>query len=605
MLAAVAPGPLLRCTMLGFADHHALEALLAAVVLWRVAALIRAAERERADGGRFLRVAVEGLGVGIALAAYLLNWIGGVLLVAVLTAWVVVHWTAASVWRRDCLRLAVGVGVMMFPALAAAWWMRDYCIWYQYAAFGLAGLAGLVVILTLGMAFLRRWSLRGRNALLVMATLAIGAGGLVALVRPGWAETTRQLVSWYVFGRQRSLVEEASPLLYREGAATLAGVWETFAAAGLAALAGGGLLAVAVVRRRWSGGLLILVWAAMLAAATVQQQRFGYYAACGAALLAGYAVDRFGQWLERRRWADCRAGRGALVCVAVTLGLVLPAWPLVGAIVTNHTGPAPDWRAALTWLRANTEEPFGDADYYYARYDESGPASRYGVLSAWDRGYWIVALGRRAPCGNPTQAGAAETSRFLVAGTEAEGLAALDALGARYVMLDCTMPVWQDADGRLAVGKFENIARWAGEDPRRYFERCYQRGGDGRWRGMMVYYPDYYRTMTVRLYTFGGQAYAPQGAGVAVALETRADAPGRVVREARRFASAEEAAAFAARHADAGWRAVGLSPFESCVPLAAVTGLKGVYRSPTAVAARDGVDVGYVEVFEWEGGSQK
>src|SRR5690606_24742265 len=74
-LLTVLPGHFLDRTMLGFVDHHALEALLAVCVLF---AIVRALETAS--------IAAATL-TGLALGAYLLTWGSGVFLVAIIGAW--------------------------------------------------------------------------------------------------------------------------------------------------------------------------------------------------------------------------------------------------------------------------------------------------------------------------------------------------------------------------------------------------------------------------------------------------------------------------------------------------------------------------------------
>src|SRR5579885_2263148 len=68
-VAATSPGHFLSVGMVGYTDHHVLESLLSAVVLWLVVRMSFVA--------------------GLTLGAYLLTFVGGAFLVAVMIVWMV------------------------------------------------------------------------------------------------------------------------------------------------------------------------------------------------------------------------------------------------------------------------------------------------------------------------------------------------------------------------------------------------------------------------------------------------------------------------------------------------------------------------------------
>jgi dolichyl-diphosphooligosaccharide--protein glycosyltransferase len=75
-LLAILPGHFLDRTLLGFYDHHALEALLAVGTLCAFALALRATAGVRSS-----------VVVGIVLGLYLLGWSSGAFLVAIIAAW--------------------------------------------------------------------------------------------------------------------------------------------------------------------------------------------------------------------------------------------------------------------------------------------------------------------------------------------------------------------------------------------------------------------------------------------------------------------------------------------------------------------------------------
>jgi len=109
--------------------------------------------------------------------------------------------------------------------------------------------------------------------------------------------------------------------------------------------------------------------------------------------------------------------------------------------------------------------------------------------------------------------------------------------------------------GRIMSSQMEPMAYWAKENPSRYFDVAWDRG-----RQMFVYYPDYYRTMAVRLFGYDGKAFTPSNTSWAISLD------GNQMIDLRRFPTYEAAAAFVAADRKR-WRLEGLHPVLSCVPL--------------------------------------
>jgi len=595
-LIVVMPGPLLRCTMLGFADHHVLETLFASLVLLCLIHSLQALDALPA-GNQAWRMAGFALAAGVALGAYLLVWVGGVMLVALLAGWVGVFWLVRFA-RREPLAPAAGCLLeLLVTATLVVAPFHDGGLWTRFQLLGLAGLMVGAATLTLAAALMGRWQWSLRRAFLSLTGLVVAAGVLLGRLRPEWVDSVQWLVSFTMFGAQRQLVEEASPLFSGSTGFTLRAAWTTFATVPLLGAIGAVMLVLATVRRYSSARLLFLVWTCVMLAATVQQRRFAYYSGVNLALLASYAADAL---LARAHGSRTRC---TAVWAAMALFVVAPALHFSLRTAGDDSGPLSDWRAALAWLRANTPEPFGSEEFYHARYGRTpadNPRAAYGVLTAWDRGYWVIALARRVPCANPTQARAAESSAFFVATSEAEAAQIVARAGAGYVMIDYTVPIWQSPDGKLRVGGFESLARWAGKAPGDFFQRCRTPLPGGGMQEVMVYFPEYFRSMAARLYTFAGEAYAPKAPFWVLNIAPAEPGSDPAIRDARRFDSHADAQAFVDQQHAQGqrqWRLASFNPFESCVPLEALARFQCVYGSPSGVGERDGKVIKCVQVY--------
>jgi dolichyl-diphosphooligosaccharide--protein glycosyltransferase len=589
-LLAVMPGQFLRYSVLGYCDHHVLEALLSTTVFY---AVIRALQGRRT---------VWSVVAGVALAAYLMTWVAGGFVVLMMTAWAAVD-IARACWAGEERSPAAPVTIVAFAVAALTVWpFRQLGGWVSTHIAVLAAGSALVAVLAGGAALARRST---RPRLVFFASVGgIAIAGLfgLTLAQPAALGRFVQMASWSVVAARRALVEEATPLLMHGGAFSLRGPWETFGFSIIAALAGLVLLTRRITRRNQSAAMLLLAWPAGVLAATLLQERFGYYAAVGVAILAAFALEQFCRWLQRGDGVSPRAvtvGRGVY---AVGLFAMLGSLaPYALQIAKLPSGPSPDWREALTWMRANTPPPFGAADHYHRDFThEDGRNPDYGVMCTWDRGYWVTGLAHRPPNANPSQAQAADTSAYFVSESETEAELILGKLHSRYVILDCTVPVWAGPEGKLSIGKFTNLAAWAGRDSAHYFERVATSPDEGAPQ-ILIFHPAYFRSMAVRLFVYGGQAYSPQLPSILLrlgALPSGDGRPRRYVASEKRFERYEAAEAFMAEHAGEAWELVSLNPGESCVPLEALQHCRRIHQSPTTVAQRGAERLGYVQVFE-------
>ncbi len=645
LCATTMPGAFLQYTLLGFADHHACEALLSGLGLLLLMRAVEgpagaAGDAAGARGTSWLRgVAPWSLLAGVVLGAYLLSWVGGSLLVTVIFGWLVVQAVSDAAAGRTVGRVPAAV----LPALVVALVIvLPYVGVATYLRFHVAALAGTVVSLPIlaGMLWMTaRGGHRRAGAIVgVLAWAGLGVAGFYAAA-PNVARGALGMVETFLGGVPGGLVGETGPLLFdTEGRFSSGPAWNAFAVGGWLAPLGLLVLTGGVLRRWTPGRGLLLIWSVLVLLATLRQVRFGYYAGLNVAVLSALACTWLGAQINR---AVNHRGIGVAVRLAAGGATALAALGPALRIARTFTGPDADWCAALEWLRTQTPEPLGDAEAYTARYGqrekgnrEQGTGSRgegtgngeqgtgnrergtgngepgtgfawpddaYGVLASWERGYWITALGRRIPCGNGTQAGAGETSRLLLSQDARDAARRLDALGVRYVIVDHGLRVWSAGSGRYSIGKFEHTARWAGAEPREFFELCFRPDRRGGLEPVLLYYPAYFRTLAVRLGVFGGAAVEPEAPVLAFSWRPQSGEggrTGRVLTGVEKFATYEAAQAFVESHAAEKWRIASVSPTATCVPLEAVDGLAEVYASSTVLEHAAGRRVPEVRVFE-------
>jgi hypothetical protein len=286
-----------------------------------------------------------------------------------------------------------------------------------------------------------------------------------------------------------------------------------------------------------------------------------------------------------------------IAAVAAVVAVVfVPSVLIARPMASNNLGLSDGYRAALEWLRQHTPEPFPDPDYYYARY-RAGRTLRptYTVMAWWDYGYEIIRLGRRVPVANPTQAGADIAGRFFTATDEAAGAAILDEVGARYVIAHAEVPILPRAG--LVQGKFETLVAWAGKDVARYWETFLTEDARGVLGPLVLFHPEYYRTLAVRLYVYRGGGAVPQDTTYVVTYAERSlpdGTRGKEILESRRFKTYAGAAAYLDRHGHTGRAIVGLDPKQTPVPIEPLARFRLVHESPGPLPA--------VRIFEYPAG---
>jgi dolichyl-diphosphooligosaccharide--protein glycosyltransferase len=452
-----------------------------------------------------------------------------------------------------------------------------------------------------------------RGALAGVLVLVVVGGGLafVALA----PELTRAILNdlqRFRPGRTGFTVSEIRPLFLMTGSLS---VWVPFLVFGPAFFIGLATLpwlAWRALRTARPPLVLLVVWSVLMFIATLGQNRFGYYLTLVLALLTGWACAFVLAWAwspaaavaqpradaRRRRRAARPAGDRAwwrIAAVAVVVALVfVPSALLARPIASADLGLSEAYRASLEWLRANTPEPFPAADYYYEHYRPGRTAAAaYTVMAWWDYGYEIIRVARRVPVANPTQAGAEVAGHFFTATDEGEAVKILDAERARYVVAHAEVPILPR--GAVVQGKFETMVWWAGKDVSRYWETFLTRDPDtGRLGPLVLFHPEYYRTLMVRLYVNGGGAYAPRDTTYVVTFREHANPDGttsKEIVESRRFKTYEAAVAHIDQHGQTGRVIVGLSPRQSPVPIEPLTRFRLIHESAGTTPA--------VKIFEY------
>lgn len=279
--------------------------------------------------------------------------------------------------------------------------------------------------------------------------------------------------------------------------------------------------------------------------------------------------------------------------------------------------PPDAWVESLVWLEKNSPEPFGNPDYYYQTAAMTpDPVSAYGVLSWWDYGYWITRIAHRIPNVNPSQNPIVQKKVATIFTSQDEALAneITRELGSAYVVID----------DQTALGKFWAVATWADKSPAEFSEIYYYHlPEENQLVPILLYYPEYYRSLAIRLYNFNGEAVTLESfvtydhdaelheqirsvtpdATMVISYEDRVSGEGitiKLITGVEYFGSYQEAEAYRIAKESDKYRIVGLDPFVSPVPLEAVQGYKLVFSSLLSSQAPNSVvSVPQVKIFEF------
>jgi asparagine N-glycosylation enzyme membrane subunit Stt3 len=541
LLVALLPGHLLQRSVLGHTDHHVLEALLAATVL---ALMARAVESWRSR---------DAIVTGVFLGFYLLTWSRGVFLVLILLAWAFVE-LAFAARRFQITRLMALVFLPAFVLTApVALQLRPMMLTLPVLAGGLVALAATEWLLGV---------VPRRHTVTTLLAIGVVSGIGAVITVPDLATQALRLAP----SGGSATVGEVQPMLWPSLQFSLRPLWDNFTTAAFLAVPGLAMLAMAAWRDQSPAKRLVLIWSIAIIAATLAQVRFGYYMAIAVAMLASIAAAR---WL----WRGLDMRIATLVVAAI---VIYPNAVRVRDVAASpNLAPTASWLEALDWMRASTPQPFNDAGDYYARYVSAATAPRpkYSVMVWWDYAWWVARIAQRPPATNPTQVAVKEAGRFYLATTEADAMAILEERKAGYVIADRSIPMSTATAGHAASSQLELMARWSDRyETSQFYDLYYERGTP-----VFVYTPDYYRTMGIRMFAYGGRSYTPSRASWAITVDAN-----RQIVEKRVFNTYAEAETFVAADART-WRLVGLHPLLGPSPVEALTIVEREFSSTAGV----------------------
>ncbi len=634
-LVAILPGEFLNRSLLGFADHHVAESLFTTVtVLFLILAVKRAKEREisfrhllNKNWALITKPLIYILLAGIFLGIYLLTWIGGLLLMFIIFAWLVIQFIIDHLRGKSTDYLCI-IGTLFFLIASV--------IFLPFL--GKGGLDAICRV-SLVIAIVMPLVLSGISKLMSSKTIKPGYYplallGLAAIsfaifhaINPSLLHSMLSRFSIFTPAGAALTILEVHPLLFPYGHFSLQIAWLNFTTTFFISFISFGWLIYRNIKEESADKTLFLIWSVIMLIAVLGQRRFSYYYAINAALLTGYfswrtldfaglkellarpkeAIKAYITKAERkkRKKAKAKASEKAFlqpratwikVIVAGAVIFFLVFFPNVGLpgikpytkvcglpikltqLLAREPGLIDQgWYESLLWLKDNSPEPFGDPDFYYElyppRHSFKYPETAYGVMSWWDYGHWITRIAHRIPNSTPAgQVNAAEVARFFMAQDENSANQMMDKLGSKYVIIDYMMP----------TTKFYAMPEFTGSNSEEFYGVYYVPTQEGELRPVTLYYPTYYQSTVVRLYNFDGQAVEPKDTTIVISYEEKLSQEGvpyREVTSSSLFPSYEQAEAYISSQESGNYRIVNEKAFTSPVPLEKMTHYELVYTS--------------------------
>jgi oligosaccharyl transferase (archaeosortase A-associated) len=634
-MLAIMPGEFLNRSLFGYTDQHIAEVMWSTLTIMFLMLAIKHGKSIdqiylKQNGWRVtIKPAILSGLAGLALGLYMLTWAGAALFLLIIFAFLLVQAVIDYMSARDVVGVA-GCGLIVFIAGLAVYLPGGVS---QFTLLSLVGGIGLTIVLIIAARLVEKYVAKRIYYPIILIVLGLLGGLALYLIAPAtFASLFERLAGIFTWPSSTTIME-MQPLLLQQGSFTLQVALGNYTSGFFLGLAGLVLIIYRVIRKPEPLGILLLIWSVIILLAALAMRRFSYYLAVNMAVMSGYfawwvlSLAGFGRQVaqvpvpakqvtskkkisKRREAQAARKQKGNYVLMTVTLVIVLAVvifpnlGPLPGGVkpaqdlATRPLFAPPDaWCESLDWLRVNTPEPLGNADAYYGLYKPPGspggyvyPGTAYGVMAWWDYGYWITRIGRRIPFSNPGTAGTKGESKFFLAQDEAAAGQAIKDLNIKYIIVDKEIASYD--------GKFHALPTWVGGVYQEYYDLYLQKQANN-YAPVLLFYPEFYRSMVIRLYNFDGKEVTPNQVEV-IRYEPVKFPEGKtynVIADTKKFDTYAEADSFLKSQESGSYRIVGRDTYQSPVPLEALKGYKLVHGSLEKASAGT-ASVSFIKIYE-------
>ena len=623
---SIMPGELLSRTMLGNTDHHCAEIFLTTFFSMFFILAIQHGRRFTYAlllKGQFPPASKHipySMLAGLLFGLYLVTWQGAAMFIFIIFIYFILQFICDHLRGLPTDYLSkIAITCFLVALLITLPFYRDRMTFISLAAVILCPVALNIISNIMSHLKLKRTWFPA-----VVAALGLLGGLLAWLVMPETFKSVAGNIA-YIFNwrMEQNVVSEMKPLFLPGGFFTPDVAWQELGLVLYSGLAGLALLGYRAVRKGLPEQIYFAVLALVMLLASFAMIRFIAYAAVVLAVLTGYLAGYIVSALSannspvpvRGKKNKTAADKPARIRPAQKAWLIVTALAVIaiavpaavsavnGADHPSHT-PPDSWMQAMDWLRQNSPEPFGNAHDYYNIYSVPKPGESYEYppemysVAGWiDYGYWITRIAHRVPVNNPAQWLTGICS-FYTAQGQAEADTQMAAWKARYVIIDNRVASPND--------KFYAVANLINKKESDFYELCWQKK-DGKYVPRLVFYPEYYRSMLIRLYNFDGQEVIPHSTTVmSYTMQQMPD--GQEFKEItglKSFGSYEEASAYITGQKQGSYSIIGADPLASPVPLEALKGYSLAYQSTQKASAGGTVPMPEVKIFAYRSSSNE
>jgi oligosaccharyl transferase (archaeosortase A-associated) len=647
-LTAILPGEFLGRSILGFTDNHIAETFLSTVAMLFIILALKSSSEKQLSFSKFtaekwktvIKPVVHCVLGGIFLGLYLITWQGGLMFVFIVALYFLVQFIIDHLKRKSTEYLGIS-GFLIY--LVAAFIFLPVAPTYDYLAAPIIAMLIPPALMVVSM-LMSHYKL---NPVYYPVALVVVGAAFFGIFYAADQVIVKAMLDKFALvfnpgGATAATTLEMQPFLFPQNHVFSTQVaWGNFTTSFFmlpgAAIPGFAffslvLLIYLYIRNKANDKYLLLffIWTLVILIATLAQRRFAYYLVINIAVLSAYISWQIIWYAGLRNLLgkeDNSDGTAAnvtkdkkkkrqvknggfpifaiyalLATVVVFFSVFYPNLQKARAVSKQALfAPSDAWQSSLLWMKDNTPEPFGDPDAYFRIYPRPTtnkpfiyPESVYGVTAWWDYGYWITRIAHRIPNDNPSQEPVAikNVSNFFTTSDETSAREILKELGSSYLILDY----------EISTNKFWAIATWAGK-PQNEFFTLYYTPYQGKLVPVQAYKPAFYQTMLVRLYCFDGKA-TTEVHPVVLTYEDRADKSGqtyKLITEIKEMTDYQEALDYVASQTSGKYDVVGVTPFESPIPLEALDDFSLVHSSPEILKVTDNTTIPEIKVFEYSG----
>jgi len=626
-LIAILPGEFLGTTILGYTDRNSLEVLLTCLVmLFFILALKNGRSGQFPLGelfhgkqSGFIKPLIYSILSGVFLGTFLIFWRGALIVALIILLYLLVQ-SIYYFFKSKPIDYIVFCSFIIFLSALLIYLPFNGGALYLLA---LAVCLLTALILYFGAILINLRNLKRYYYIIGLLLCGLFGTGLVYLINPGIINSATSLLGLFVPDITRTTIVEMQPLLFPGTEFSFMAVWSNFTTSSILFVIALVIIIFQAIHNEDPDKTLLIIWSIVILVATLALRRFVLLLSINVALLTGWisflAMDfarsrqktkvslsaaepenkrlkaKKAHREEKKRKRETHGDKGVYAFLIVLAILLIAFLPNIEPAVVNASAafytPEDAWYRSLNWLKDNSPEPFGTADFYYEEYRKpfKNPDTAYSIMSWWDYGYWITRIAQRPTICDPGGGQRNMAAGFFTGQDETTCNKIVNKLRSKYVIIDYS----------LTTDKFHGIVSYTDKPLSDFYEFCFQQQA-GKLSEIALFYPEYFRSMGVRLFNFDGAATTPLNTQVFLLEEkTSGGKTYKQVMDQRTFETYDEAVAFIEKQDSGNWKIASTDPFISPVSIEPVKNYELVYYSDSSLKHAEFGMIPKIKIFEY------